>query len=303
MGEAAGGARLVEGGFATAPATLAVGVATALLLIYLWRRPCRKNASPATPLPPGPWGLPVIGYLPFLRGQQQHVAFKWIAEKYGPVFRVKMGAMNVAVLNDFESISEGYSKLLRRPKALFLDHAGITGVSNLNGRPWVENRRFCVRSVTSGSYGGKTMEQQVEDEAVYLAEKIAEAEGEAINVADLVLPSVSNNVTALVMGSRYDFEDERRVFLDNILVRTIRCLAAGAVISVMPIGLRAITTLFFTKFGQMRRIVDDTRKFFRGVPVGQRADFVRRGLPVDLPDYRVAPTQPGRQERHRTAKD
>lgn len=106
------------------------------------------------------------------------------------------------------------------------------------------------------------MEQQVEDEAVYLAEKIAEADGEAINVAELVLPSISNNVTALVLGSRYDFEDKRRAFLDCLLVKAIRCLAAGALIAVMPIGLRSITTLFFTKFGEMRRIVDDTRKFF-----------------------------------------
>ncbi|XP_077518742.1 cytochrome P450 2F2-like [Amblyomma americanum] len=170
--------------------------------------------------------------------------------------------MNVAVLNDFESISEGYSNILRRPKALFFDHAGVTGVATLNGRPWVENRKFCARCLNSGSYGGKTMEQQVKDEAVYLAEKIAEAKGEAIDVADLVLPSVSNNVTALVMGSRYDFEDERRVFLDNILVKIFRCLAAGSLTAVIPIGLRAIATLFFTKFGKLRRITDDAEKFF-----------------------------------------
>ncbi|KAK8773493.1 hypothetical protein V5799_011975 [Amblyomma americanum] len=260
MGEAGGGALIMEGWFATALAALAAGSVTVVLFVYLWLRPGRDNTSRA-PLPPGPWGVPVLGYLPFLRGQQ-HVVFKRIAEKYGPVFSVKLGAMNVAVLNDFESISEGYSKLLHRPKALFLDHAGITGVSNLNGRAWAENRRFCLRSITSGSYGGKTMEQQVEDEAVYLAEKIAEAEGEAINVADLVLPSVSNNVTALVVGSRYDFEDERRVFLDDLLVKAIRCLAAGALISVMPIGLRSITKLFFTSFGQMRRIAEDMAQFF-----------------------------------------
>ncbi|XP_065290412.1 cytochrome P450 2A9-like isoform X2 [Dermacentor albipictus] len=264
--------------------TVGTGIATLALVAFLWSRYRCKNTG-RIPLPPGPRGVPLLGYLPFLRGQQ-HKAFRDIADKYGPVFRIKLGAMNVVVLNDFESISEGYSKLLGRPKALFLDHAGLKGLANLNGRPWVENRRFCVRSITSGSYGGKTMDQQIADEAVYLARKISDTKGAAINAGELVLPSVSNNVTALVLGARYDFEDKRRTFLDGLLVKAMRCLAAGAVVTVMPIGLRAIATLFFTKLGQIRRIAEDLQTFFSQEVVSGQASGRQENSISFIEDYK-----------------
>lgn len=209
-----------------------------------------------------------------------------MVQKYGPVFRIKLGAMNVVVLNDFESISEGYAKLLWRPKALFLDQAGVTGLANLNGKPWVENRKFCVRSIASGSYCGRTMDQQIADEAAYLTAKISETGGRPISAGELVLPSVSNNVTALVLGSRYDFEDERRSFLDGLLVKALRCLAAGALITFMPVCTRAVTTLFFTKFGQMRRIVEDLRQFFNREVAHVRTSGKQENSVNFIEDYR-----------------
>ncbi|RWR99986.1 cytochrome P450 2J6-like protein [Dinothrombium tinctorium] len=39
-------------------------------------------------LPPGPWGLPIVGYLPFL-GKKPFVKMKALAKKYGNVFSLK----------------------------------------------------------------------------------------------------------------------------------------------------------------------------------------------------------------------
>ena len=36
-------------------------------------------------LPPGPWGVPVFGYLPFLKGDV-HLRYGELAKKYGPMF-------------------------------------------------------------------------------------------------------------------------------------------------------------------------------------------------------------------------
>lgn len=51
-----------------------------LSLAYVYNR--RRTLN----LPPGPFNLPIVGYLPFL-GQEPHEKLKELAEKYGNIFR------------------------------------------------------------------------------------------------------------------------------------------------------------------------------------------------------------------------
>lgn len=56
-------------------------------------------------LPPGPWGFPVIGYLPFL-GPQPQTTFLQLSKKYGDIFSIHMGSFLAVVLNGREAIKE-----------------------------------------------------------------------------------------------------------------------------------------------------------------------------------------------------
>ncbi|CAL5355984.1 unnamed protein product [Camellia sinensis] len=49
-----------------------------------------RNQTTEAPLPPGPRGLPVLGYLPFL-GTNLHHSFSHLAHHYGPVFKLWLG--------------------------------------------------------------------------------------------------------------------------------------------------------------------------------------------------------------------
>ncbi|GFT23729.1 hypothetical protein NPIL_424011 [Nephila pilipes] len=67
-------------------------------------------------LPPGPFNLPFVGYLPFL-GEKPHITFQKLSEKYGPVFRLRLGMTTAVIITDYNIMKEAFSKsaTLNRP--------------------------------------------------------------------------------------------------------------------------------------------------------------------------------------------
>ena len=68
-------------------------------------------------LPPGPWGMPIVGYLPFLK-RDLHLHFKDLTRKYGPVFSIQLGSQLYVVLSDYKIIRKAFSskEFTGRPK-------------------------------------------------------------------------------------------------------------------------------------------------------------------------------------------
>ena len=58
-----------------------------------------------TNLPPGPWGLPIVGYLPFLGSKPQETLLN-LSHKYGDIFTICMGSFTTVVVNGAEKIKE-----------------------------------------------------------------------------------------------------------------------------------------------------------------------------------------------------
>lgn len=56
-------------------------------------------------LPPGPWGCPIRGYLPYVKGAM-HLQYKKLAEKYGTVFSVRFGSDLMVIVSDYRIIHE-----------------------------------------------------------------------------------------------------------------------------------------------------------------------------------------------------
>lgn len=53
--------------------------------------------------PPGPWGLPVFGYLPFL-GRKMNLTISQLAKKYGDVFQFRLGSRKIVVISGQKTI-------------------------------------------------------------------------------------------------------------------------------------------------------------------------------------------------------
>ncbi|KAL4339817.1 hypothetical protein GQ457_08G026840 [Hibiscus cannabinus] len=65
-------------------------VLIAVLAIYLLLLFSKKLSSAKVKLPPGPYGVPLVGYLPFL-GRNIHRTFMELANIYGPIYKLSIG--------------------------------------------------------------------------------------------------------------------------------------------------------------------------------------------------------------------
>uniref|UniRef100_A0A7N0UE57 Cytochrome P450 n=1 Tax=Kalanchoe fedtschenkoi TaxID=63787 RepID=A0A7N0UE57_KALFE len=61
--------------------------------------------TPRLLLPPGPRGLPVLGYIPFL-GTQLHLTFTKLGDLYGPIYKIWLGRKLCVILSSPDVVSE-----------------------------------------------------------------------------------------------------------------------------------------------------------------------------------------------------
>ena len=109
--------------------------------------------------PPGPWGLPVVGYLPFL-GRKLHIGLTKLWRKYGDVYQVRIGTRKIVVINGQRAIREA---LLNKA----IDFAGrpdffsYTMVPNFGFCTYSQQYRF-HKKLTLKSFGAFSKERKSE---------------------------------------------------------------------------------------------------------------------------------------------
>ncbi|GFU37717.1 cytochrome P450 83B1 [Nephila pilipes] len=66
--------------------------------------------------PPGPIGIPILGYLPFV-GSKPHQILQKLSKIYGPIFSIRLGKQHIIVLNDPGIIEKALSLKTEREKS------------------------------------------------------------------------------------------------------------------------------------------------------------------------------------------
>ena len=110
-----------------------------VLLVLAWFRTRRER------LPPGPWGLPVVGYLPFLNPSHPYTTLTKLTETWGKVFTLRMGSVDCVVLADNKITKELFSQEAvsgRPPLFLFSEILEQSGIIFSQAEVWREQRRF-----------------------------------------------------------------------------------------------------------------------------------------------------------------
>ena len=177
-------------------------------------------------LPPGPWGLPFIGYGIFIPYEfEDHL--KQLFAKYGKVFSLTIYGQDVIMISDIELIKKCMLKDVfnYRPHDWLFTLFDKPQLTSWNGEEWKEQRKFALRIFKQLGVGKTIVEEKIHEEIDYLfgqiekQQKQLDTEKEGVLMSPLVGSSASNVITLLVTGKRFDFDHPTRKVLDDCFLQ------------------------------------------------------------------------------------
>lgn len=94
------------------------------LLALLWLR----NDAKQQQLPPGPCGLPLLGYLPWIDSRVPYETFARLSGRYGRIYSLQLGNMLAVFLTDPQLVRQAFSRPVFSGRApLYLTHGIMKG--------------------------------------------------------------------------------------------------------------------------------------------------------------------------------
>ncbi|XP_040985809.1 flavonoid 3'-monooxygenase CYP75B137-like [Juglans microcarpa x Juglans regia] len=184
--------------------TLSVLVGTFAVLWLLWAiKKQRKTAVP--PLPPGPRGLPIVGYLPFV-GTELHTKFHQLCGIYGPIYKVWLGNKLAIVISSPSLVKE----VVRDQDAIFsnrdstivtriVTYGAVDIAFSPNGADWKMLRKMFVREMLSPANLDSTFPLRRE-EVRNTIRNLYDKKGTHIDLGDLAFITVMNAIMNMLWG-------------------------------------------------------------------------------------------------------
>ncbi|GBL95320.1 Cytochrome P450 2J6 [Araneus ventricosus] len=163
--------------------------------------------------PPGPVGLPFVGYLPFL-GKEPHKTFWNMRKKYGDIISVYLGSKYTIILNEYNVAKE----VLSHPGSLdrgpdIFKHLDNVGFIIENGAPWVEQRRFTMTAAKDLGLGKEYWGILIMEELSILIQKLRELKGRPFDISEDLLSSLNASILSLLIGRRLGKDEVDKLHL------------------------------------------------------------------------------------------
>ncbi|XP_021519699.1 cytochrome P450 2A3 [Meriones unguiculatus] len=198
-----------------------------MVLISVWKQ--RKLAGK---LPPGPTPLPFIGNYLQLNTEQMYDSLMKISERYGPVFTIHLGPRRIVVLCGQEAVKEALVDQAeefsgRGDQATFDWLFKGYGVVFSNGERAKQLRRFSITILRDFGVGKRGIEERIQEEAGFLLEAFRKTNGATIDPTFYLSRTVSNVISSIVFGDRFDYEDKEFLSLLRMMLGSFQFTATS----------------------------------------------------------------------------
>ncbi|XP_030073219.1 cytochrome P450 2C42-like isoform X2 [Microcaecilia unicolor] len=186
-------------------------------------------------LPPGPTALPFLGNALQLNGKEIFRVLLKLSEKYGSIFTIHLGSEPVVVLCGYEIMKEALNDhgewFAARGSLPIMDRVNRGhGVINSNGERWKQLRRFSLMTLRNFGMGKRSIEERIQEEAQFLTEELKKTKGNFLELpfdpTFFFSRSVSNVISSVVFGDRFDYEDGNFLILLSLINDTFRIFSS-----------------------------------------------------------------------------
>ncbi|KAK6165426.1 hypothetical protein SNE40_022354 [Patella caerulea] len=166
-------------------------------------------------IPPGPrFTLPILGDLLSLErgGGDTRIAIRRLRKKHGDIFSVYFGPRLFIFINGYDLIKDALVKradvFSNRPSLFMNDFINQKkGIGLTSGQLWKDQRKFALETLREFGLGKSILEDKINEEIGYCVEIIGNQKGKQFDMCRLTQASVSNVISSLVFGQRFDYED------------------------------------------------------------------------------------------------
>ncbi|XP_071050541.1 cytochrome P450 306a1 isoform X1 [Onthophagus taurus] len=210
-----------------------------ILLGFYWKKP--KNT------PPGPFGLPIVGYLPWLDPVNPHLTLTQLSKKFGSVYGLFLGSVYTVVVSDHKIIRKLFAKEATIGRApLYLTHGIMKGYGIICSEKdlWKDQRKFvfsCFKQFGMSKIGGKreTMQsfilKEVNDLIDYIKHSKPTSNGDIILDPNHILKhNVGSTVHEIVFGTSYNRDDKIWNYLLHLQEEGTKCLGIAGPLNFLP---------------------------------------------------------------------
>ncbi|XP_077271483.1 cytochrome P450 18a1 [Temnothorax americanus] len=192
-------------------------------------------------LPPGPWGMPIWGYLPFMKSPT-HLHFHELAKKYGKIFSVTIGSGLTVVISDYRIIRDAFKReeFSGRPRTDFMSILDGYGIINTEGALWEDQRRFLHKNLRSFGMSNMSrektkMNEKIMHEVEIFLNRVESKRGAPTDISSYLALSISNVICKLTMSVRFHLNDPRFERFMKLIDEGFKLFACLASVNYIPL--------------------------------------------------------------------
>ncbi|XP_036446001.1 cytochrome P450 2K1-like [Colossoma macropomum] len=186
--------------------------AVVMLLTLVYFCSSRSSSQQQWKEPPGPKPLPILGNLLGIDLKRPYVSLCSMSKQYGSIFTVYFGPKKVVVLAGYQTLKQALVNHAeefenRDITPIFADFNKGYGILFSNGENWKEMRRFALSTLRDFGMGKRGSEEKIIKETRYLREVFEQFKGKPFDTTQPVNYAISNIISAIVYGSRFEYSD------------------------------------------------------------------------------------------------